>query len=174
MRDIALVRAPVTGPFLMTRHVAEQANVKMQSGDVIGGLSNYSAAVAVGITSMVPFLPLGDLTIEGMRAMGVDLDISPIRQAYKTAVGAMKACDNLNRNAVNLLGLTHYPREQLLKGIKALDADEAKGVDALLDRMVHAYDAAEKQVQGKQSDSHTPIPPPAFSNGRPAAPTRQR
>lgn len=106
--DVALTRTPGLGAFTVTRDVAERAYNRLQKGDTLGAAADYSAVIAIGALSWIPFG--GDAAIEIMRRGGVDLDPSPARNAANTATGVALFCEAANVQARILL--SRNPSEQ--------------------------------------------------------------
>lgn len=135
--DVALQRAPVTGPHRMALVVSEQAYDKLTRGDTLGAASNYAATVVVGLASAIPFVPLGDAAIEGLRLAGVDLEPSPIRKAINTATGVKAACDNLNAVVATYAKRPGYTPENLETRLQHLGDSEImalRNIKARLDK----------------------------------------
>jgi hypothetical protein len=151
-------RAPVYGSIILGMDVANQAKKKYDNGDIKGAVAAFATATAVTATAAVPLIPgvgwigiaapLGDGVVETARGLGVDIDKSPIHNAYNTVVGTKHMCERFGASArlavaptkpMTTQHIANTARDVLLLTDKPISPDEVEAFNRLVNRVVSTH-----------------------------------
>jgi hypothetical protein len=135
--DGALTRLPGTGAFTMTRDIAQKAYDHAQAGDYAQAAKHYLATASVGLATVVP--GGGDVTIEALRAAGMDLAQSPAAKTYNAITGIKLYCDKAD--AVVRSVTEHIPKPSDVELVVHAMASQGQleALTAVITRVGEAY-----------------------------------
>lgn len=165
LTDVGMVRTPGLGAYTLTHEIAQRAYNRSNAGDLLGAVSDYGAVTAIGALSWLPVA--SDGAIEFLRSQGVDLKMSPLRNAYNTVSGAWLVCQAMDAQArLSRSGGKSEKDSQWLKE-HSLTQEQADALMHMASRMEKAQEEAKIDMQAQKTD--TPkhgLPPSAISQSR--------